>query len=1009
MVAGDSPVVKKATAKSEILLEYHVTAACTSSDQSDCTSVQRSKASTSPGGWSPEAFSCSPSPSAPSPSTASSSTFDAQRGSLNYKRWQTRGTDCTDDTADSFSDGDEAPPQAGNGEAASAVAWCPGKLEMTSDLSLPNIETFARAQNFAGADFHVTAHPLSQASSQRAIPGGAEPEARIMGARRPVSFPHSPPTFCPFDSDRIPGMPWAGDGREGARVDTRLGSTSGCQRGGTAVECVPECSDCSHSCGGALEDSVDSQILCRSLLQMRHSRQERQSALGRRSKALKKSLQEHYSMLVEASRNATPVSSVSSSSSSPPSPHESPCSALSPSESLRRGTDGGELSLSSLRIVPRPLGDSFGAYHEEGDDADAEAVRQAGLHFLSATSAISSDAEVGFQDVLPFLLRSGFSEAHCADIFMEMCGVDYAAAVAAVEVATTTGGDAGKAKEDARMTASPARQMGSAAAEEEARDSPACSSELQRGSEASGAGGTSRARGEGLVVSGVAFSFTKSRIPLSAKKMCTPSGCYDSVSETPPSLRALLRTPMVKSTSAHGGVHHLFKQGAACETPPSLRALLRTPRAIHHPQSTTRRAQLLQAVTGRSRSQLTPRTVPDKRRSVSPQSRLQDAKEGACSGCQDVVKRLSYVCADADTADVPDWPAASLALASISFALLVAAMVLMLLASYGQSSLPNPRADTSFVDQGIGCELPLAHSPHDGQAHTSTVTGSWSKAPEEGRCSEERAAAVDASRRAGFRALSPFPGADECIHLLVPIGIDTGMHDKAATRLNGGGSGGAWDGPTSREMGMEKALEGSKGSEEEIDTPGDTGKTKSADGDPSVDDSVGSDPAASLTRVQSGGQEEGGTGEFAIVHAAEEEAMVMTHEVQLQPCAYLPSHDGEVLGCLAEPLSAVPILYTDSRFFGKGDDPRTCVTNIAWNNCMHARRADRTRRSKGGGRGRSWGSSETDGFEEDNSDVLQCWEELFSSRSRPISGGGASCSTYGALIPSNVHVFVSVR
>lgn len=137
--------------------------------------------------------------------------------------------------------------------------------------------------------------------------------------------------------------------------------------------------------------------------------------------------------------------------------------------------------------------------------------------------------------------------------------------------------------------------------------------------------------------------------------------------------------------------------------------------------------------------------------------------------------------------------------------------------------------------------------------------------------------------------------------------------------------------------------------------------------------------------------------------------MVMTHEVQLQPCAYLPSHDGQVLGCLAEPLSAVPILYTDSRFFGKGDDPRTCVTNIAWNNCMHARRADRTRRSKGGGRGRSWGSSETDGFEEDNNDVLQCWEELFSSRSRPLSGGGASCSTYGALIPFNVHAFVSVR
>ena len=96
--------------------------------------------------------------------------------------------------------------------------------------------------------------------------------------------------------------------------------------------------------------------------------------------------------------------------------------------------------------------------------------------------------------------------------------------------------------------------------------------------------------------------------------------------------------------------------------------------------------------------------------------------------------------------------------------------------------------------------------------------------------------------------------------------------------------------------------------------------------------------------------------------------------------------------------------------------PHSCVTNQLWNECLHARRAGRRHRGKGGGGGRSWGDAEEggdgggggqvggDGFEE-GSEAMECWETVFSERARKLAGVGggegggggrsAPCSTYG--------------
>ena len=52
---------------------------------------------------------------------------------------------------------------------------------------------------------------------------------------------------------------------------------------------------------------------------------------------------------------------------------------------------------------------------------DEAEVAKAGIKFLRATAAVRPDHEIGFEEVLPYLLSCGFSQAQCRDILAEMC------------------------------------------------------------------------------------------------------------------------------------------------------------------------------------------------------------------------------------------------------------------------------------------------------------------------------------------------------------------------------------------------------------------------------------------------------------------------------------------------------------------------------------------------------------------------------------------------------------
>jgi len=123
----------------------------------------------------------------------------------------------------------------------------------------------------------------------------------------------------------------------------------------------------------------------------------------------------------------------------------------------------------------------------------------------------------------------------------------------------------------------------------------------------------------------------------------------------------------------------------------------------------------------------------------------------------------------------------------------------------------------------------------------------------------------------------------------------------------------------------------------------------------------------------------------------EQEAMIVTHEIELRPCAYLPTDTGKVDGCGGEGVSVVPILYNDQRFFGSES---SCVSSAKWNACMQERRSKRAAED-GGGAGGSWGE---DGDHDDSTDVLQCWEEAFQNKS--TQQGHVLCTTIARRLQS---------
>ena len=123
----------------------------------------------------------------------------------------------------------------------------------------------------------------------------------------------------------------------------------------------------------------------------------------------------------------------------------------------------------------------------------------------------------------------------------------------------------------------------------------------------------------------------------------------------------------------------------------------------------------------------------------------------------------------------------------------------------------------------------------------------------------------------------------------------------------------------------------------------------------------------------------------------EQEAMIVTHEIELRPCAYLPTDTGKVDGCGGVGVSVVPILYNDKRFFGSES---SCVSSAKWNACMQKRRSKRATED-GGGAGGSW---EEDGDDDDSTDVLQCWEEAFQNQS--TQHGPVACATIARRLQS---------
>jgi hypothetical protein len=123
----------------------------------------------------------------------------------------------------------------------------------------------------------------------------------------------------------------------------------------------------------------------------------------------------------------------------------------------------------------------------------------------------------------------------------------------------------------------------------------------------------------------------------------------------------------------------------------------------------------------------------------------------------------------------------------------------------------------------------------------------------------------------------------------------------------------------------------------------------------------------------------------------EQEAMIVTHEIELRPCAYLPTDTGKVDGCGGVGFSVVPILYNDQRFFGSES---SCVSSAKWNACMQKRRSKRAAED-GGGAGGSW---EEDGDDDDSTDVLQCWEEAFQNQS--TQQGPVVCATIARRLQS---------
>ena len=159
--------------------------------------------------------------------------------------------------------------------------------------------------------------------------------------------------------------------------------------------------------------------LCSSISKMRLARQERHTDLQRRAASLKRTLRlgeysspAHTSAL-DAGTSASTSSSTCSSSSSRPS---SPCCfdfaagapVLTP--------------LSNLVCAESSNEDKAGVQERVLDDE--KEVAQAGIKFLKATAQVSPDLEIGFEQVLPYLLGCGFSQAQCQEILSEMSHPD---------------------------------------------------------------------------------------------------------------------------------------------------------------------------------------------------------------------------------------------------------------------------------------------------------------------------------------------------------------------------------------------------------------------------------------------------------------------------------------------------------------------------------------------------------------------------------------------------------